>query len=655
MSYLVFARKYRPGIFDEVVRQEHVTKTLKNAVTAGRVAHAVLFCGPRGTGKTTIARILAKSMNCEKGPTPAPCGVCPSCMDITKGTSVDVHEIDGASNNGVEQIRELREYLKYLPQKSQYKIYIIDEVHMLSVQAFNALLKTLEEPPPHVMFFFATTEPHKIPLTILSRCQRHDLKRIDLESICSHMRTICDREKLIIDDASLELIAKESGGSMRDALSLLDQVAGCSAGEITHNDLVEILGVVDRKVLFDIARAVLDQDITAAVSQVDMIYDRGHNIKEFYKDLVEHFRNLLITGFQEEGQNLIQATRSEIAQMAKQAEMVSKETLIRLLDVLFAEESRIMYAQQPKLTLEFILVKLVRKNPVVPVEILLEKLEGLKSRLAELPLESSSFSIRDKEKESLKVSSANHSHFQAPPLHSFSAEDSGKDTSLPGELSEEAGSEQESARIIPAETEPRQEEEQGENFQPEENEPSFPPLSAQEKPENGVSGKVSFFQKEKEARQKKGQKEDNQEGSTNQIESSRHNPELLQDGEAIKNILFEKLPKTASVIRRSLENAEMEYHNDTNILEIHFSGNAFEKKKLVNGFPRIETIIEAIAGKKPDIRILEKNDPETTKISKTKNSLSIVEAKQTDFTPLVADALEIFEGRVIEFDNLEEV
>ncbi|WP_054701283.1 DNA polymerase III subunit gamma/tau [Desulfosarcina cetonica] len=224
MGYLVLARKYRPQTFDAVVGQQHVTQTLKNAIKAGRVAHAILFSGPRGTGKTTVARILAKAMNCETGPTETPCNHCRSCMDITAGRGVDVFEIDGASNNSVEQVRELRDNSRYMPAHSRFKIYIIDEVHMLSIAAFNALLKTLEEPPAHVMFLFATTEAHKIPITILSRCQRHDLKRIDLAAVVGHMESLCRQESVAISTNNLWRIARESGGSMRDALSLLDQI-----------------------------------------------------------------------------------------------------------------------------------------------------------------------------------------------------------------------------------------------------------------------------------------------------------------------------------------------------------------------------------------------------------------------------------------------
>jgi DNA polymerase-3 subunit gamma/tau len=269
MSYLVLARKYRPQAFDQVVEQVHITRTLTNAITSGRVAHAILFSGPRGTGKTTVARILAKAMNCEQGPTPQPCNNCRSCNEITGGHAVDVFEIDGASNNSVDQVRELRENIKYMPAHSPHKIYIIDEVHMLSAAAFNALLKTLEEPPSHVMFMFATTEPHKIPITILSRCQRYDFRRIGLDSISSHMESLCRQEGFEVDGESLGLIARESGGSMRDALSLLDQLMTCSQGQVSHEQVLDILGVIDRKVIFDLAGSILNMDIIAVLDLLD--------------------------------------------------------------------------------------------------------------------------------------------------------------------------------------------------------------------------------------------------------------------------------------------------------------------------------------------------------------------------------------------------
>jgi len=284
MSYLVLARKYRPQTFEEVVQQAHVTTTLANAILADRVAHAILFTGPRGTGKTTIARILAKAMNCIQGPLPTPCNACRSCEEITAGSSADVFEIDGASNNGVEQVRELRENIKYMPAYSKFKIYIIDEVHMLSVAAFNALLKTLEEPPEHVLFLFATTEPHKIPITIHSRCQRHDLRRIDAQALSAHMKMLCHREEREVSLESLGVIAREAGGSMRDALSLLDQVISSTSGPVAHEQLLDMLGAVDRSLLFDLADGILKKDLAGLLDILEAAYNRGTDIRRLYAE-----------------------------------------------------------------------------------------------------------------------------------------------------------------------------------------------------------------------------------------------------------------------------------------------------------------------------------------------------------------------------------
>lgn len=381
MSYLVLARKYRPQTFDEVVKQEHVTRTLKNAISSGRVAHAILFAGPRGTGKTTVARILAKSMNCAKGPTTTPCNECRSCMEITHGNAADVFEIDGASNNGVDHIRELRENIKYMPAHSPNKIYIIDEVHMLSVPAFNALLKTLEEPPSHIMFLFATTEPNKIPITILSRCQRHDLRRIDIESIIAHMDVLCRKETVDIDHPSLEMIARKSGGSMRDALSLLDQVVSCSDSAVTGDKVSDILDVVDRKLIFEISAALLDGNVSTVLEIFDEIYHRGHNIKELYFELVEHFRNLLIVKKGQKLDKLVDVPSYELDLMKKQVDKISELHLSQWLDLLFREEVGIKLSEHPKLALEIAFIRMFQVKPALPIETLIEKIDVLKKTI----------------------------------------------------------------------------------------------------------------------------------------------------------------------------------------------------------------------------------------------------------------------------------
>ena len=381
MSYLVLARKYRPQTFEEVVAQAHITRTLTNAISSGRVAHAILFSGPRGTGKTTVARILAKAMNCKEGPTAVPCNVCISCNEITAGKAVDVFEIDGASNNSVDQVRELRENVKYMPAHSLYKIYIIDEVHMLSTAAFNALLKTLEEPPSHVMFMFATTEPHKIPITILSRCQRHDFRRMDLNSISIHMASLCRQEGFEIAEESLGLIAREAGGSMRDGLSLLDQVMTCIQGPITHEQVLDILGIIDRKFIFDLSESILKADIPAVLDLLDDIYDHGHDIKKLYADLTEHFRNLLVAAMGKKVNKLVDLPSGEIDQLVAQAETTSTAVLNQIFDLLFKEEASIRLSAQPKLALEMALIRLLQSKPVLPIDVLIDKLDILREEM----------------------------------------------------------------------------------------------------------------------------------------------------------------------------------------------------------------------------------------------------------------------------------
>ena len=381
MSYLVFARKYRPQTFDTVTGQEHVTRTLTNAILAGRVAHAVLFSGPRGTGKTTVARILAKAMNCINGPTPDPCNVCRSCTEITLGNSVDVLEIDGASNNGVENVRDLRDNVKYKPAYSKYKIYIIDEVHMLSTPAFNALLKTLEEPPSHVMFFFATTEPHKIPVTILSRCQRHDFKRISLDLITGQMASICGKEDVAVSEESLLSIARGAGGSMRDALSLLDLVLSCSDGPATDENLRNILGIVDRRIIFKISEAILRSDINVLLDSLDDLYENGHNIKELYSDIMEHFRNLLVVKMDKNVNKLINLPSHEIDLMKEQVKDVPSTFLNQIFDLLYREEPAVRFSPNPKLSLEMVFFSMFQIKPALPIDFLIEKIEELRQKI----------------------------------------------------------------------------------------------------------------------------------------------------------------------------------------------------------------------------------------------------------------------------------
>lgn len=378
MAYLVLARKYRPQIFQDVVKQEHVTQTLANAIEAKRVAHAILFSGPRGTGKTTVARILAKAMNCEKGPTANVCNQCRSCTQITNGSDVDVFEIDGASNNSVDQIRELRDNIRYMPAHSRFKIYIIDEVHMLSISAFNALLKTLEEPPAHVMFMFATTEAHKIPVTILSRCQRHDFRRIDLSAMTAYLEKLCAKEGFDIPIDNLLLIAKESGGSMRDALSLLDQVISCGDTGISHEALMGMLGVVDRKVVFGISKAVLTGDMAAVLMAIDEAYTRGHDLKKLYAVLLEHFRHLMVIKIGKKVGNLVDLPRHEIDEIKRQVSDASPAYINQIFDMLFKEDQTIRFSSSPKLALEMAFMKIDQIKPALTIDMLIEQLDKLK-------------------------------------------------------------------------------------------------------------------------------------------------------------------------------------------------------------------------------------------------------------------------------------
>jgi DNA polymerase-3 subunit gamma/tau len=378
MSYLVLARKYRPQSFSDVVAQEHITQTLANAIVAGRVAHAILFTGPRGTGKTTVARILAKALNCQEGPAREPCNRCRSCEEITAGHCVDVFEIDGASNNSVDQVRELRENVKYMPAHSRYKIYIIDEVHMLSTPAFNALLKTLEEPPPHVLFMFATTEAHKIPITILSRCQRFDFRRIRMESVSRYLAKICGQEGVAVSSESLDLIARESGGSIRDSLSLLDQVTASGAKAIPHDQVVDTLGVIDRRQIHELAEALLSGDATRFIGALDEMFDRGHDVKKLFADLLEYFRNLMVLRTSREAHKLVDLPASEIDLMQQQAQRFPQTSLHQILEILFREEPAVRLSPQPKLAIEMAFFRVLQAQPALSIDTLIQKLEDLR-------------------------------------------------------------------------------------------------------------------------------------------------------------------------------------------------------------------------------------------------------------------------------------
>ncbi|MEA3543854.1 MAG: DNA polymerase III subunit gamma/tau [Thermodesulfobacteriota bacterium] len=382
MSYQVLARKWRPQLFEDLVGQEHVSQTLKNAITADRVHHAFLFTGARGVGKTSAARIFAKALNCQEGPTTQPCGVCPSCIEITKSQGLDVLEIDGASNTGVDDIRELRENIRYLPSQSRYKIFIIDEVHMLSINAFNALLKTLEEPPAHAKFIFATTEPHKIPITILSRCQRFDFKKIGLVPLQARLRTIVDQENIQVQDSGLAIIARSGGGSMRDALSTLDQVIAFCGGQIDDDEIQSLLGLVSRALLLATIKALLDREPAQLLTLVQKVDEHGHSFRQFCQQLVELVRTLVVLKVVDQPGDLIDVGEAELQEMSRLAAPASLEDLQRVLAILIRTEADIAVSNYPRLTMEMVLIKLAGLPAGIDVATLIKRLETLEQQLA---------------------------------------------------------------------------------------------------------------------------------------------------------------------------------------------------------------------------------------------------------------------------------
>jgi DNA polymerase III subunit gamma/tau len=381
VEYRVLARKCRPQVFEDVLGQEHVVRTLQNAITGGRIAHAFLFSGPRGVGKTSIARILAKALNCETGPTPTPCNQCVHCKEITGGNAIDVREIDGASNRGIDEIRELRENVKFAPASCRYKIYIIDEVHMLTREAFNALLKTLEEPPAHVIFIFATTENQKVPATILSRCQSFDFRRIPLKQIAENLKKIATEEKIRISDNGLSWIAEAGDGSLRDAQSIFDQVISYAGVEIEDPAVEEILGRSDRRFLFVLSEAVLARDAGRCLTIIDEAYNAGLDMRYFYQTLLGHFRNLLFTGIAGERDALVDLPAEEAIKLKAQAAGQTTETLQRYLEILMAEEESVRRSMNPRLNLEAVLCRMAYLSPLIPIEAVLARMEGLERRL----------------------------------------------------------------------------------------------------------------------------------------------------------------------------------------------------------------------------------------------------------------------------------
>ncbi len=375
MSYTVLARKYRPQAFEEMTGQEHVVRTLENAIKLGRVSHAYLFAGPRGVGKTTAARLLARALNCEKGPTPHPCGECRACIEIRDGISTDVSEIDGASNNGVENVREIRENAKYLPQRDRHKIYIIDEVHMLSGAAFNALLKTLEEPPGHVKFIFATTEPHKLPDTILSRCQRHNFRRIPQAAMVGRLKEICGKEKVKLSDSALTLVVRQAEGGMRDALSLLDQILAACGDNPDDAAVAEALGAIDRNLVHAFATALVRRDPKVLLERTDEVWSRGLDLERVADELALMLRHLFIAKVTGAGpEELAESDREVAVALAKEADAAQ---LARMFDVVHAAGWEIARAAQPKLAFEMTLLKAIYLAPAASIPELIARVEQL--------------------------------------------------------------------------------------------------------------------------------------------------------------------------------------------------------------------------------------------------------------------------------------
>ena len=379
MAYQVLARKYRPMLFDDVIGQQHVTLTLQNAIRQNRLASAYLFSGPRGVGKTTVARILSKAVNCENGLTDTPCNTCSSCIEINESRSLDVLEIDGASNRGIDEVRNLRESLRYSPNPNKYRIHIIDEVHMLTNEAFNALLKTLEEPPERVMFIFATTEPHKVPATILSRCQRFDFKRIANHHIVRQLKLLCEKEELDAEEEALRLIAVKGDGSMRDSESILDQVTAFAGTKITAEDTVQLLGLIRQDLFFRVTDLILNKQVDGGIELVEHIFSEGYDFTEFLLGLAEHFRNFMVaraTGSAAE----IDVSEEFASRYLQEAEKFEIEDLLRMIRITADAENALRRSANARLHLEVTLIKLIKMNSSIRLSELLSEFEQVKKK-----------------------------------------------------------------------------------------------------------------------------------------------------------------------------------------------------------------------------------------------------------------------------------
>jgi len=391
MAYLSLARKYRPQIFDELIGQEHIATTLKNAISMDTVTHAYLFSGPRGVGKTSTARILAKSLNCEKGPNPMPCGSCPSCVEITKGSSMDVIEIDGASNRGIDEIRNLKENIKFMPLHGKFRIYIIDEVHMLTQEAFNALLKTLEEPPLHVKFFFATTRPYKVLPTIISRCQRFDFRKISAQKISEKLKSIRDKEKLTLTDEAVLLMAKAADGSLRDAEVILDQLLSFAKGKVEKEDVVRALGLLEEDILFGIAGCIIKNDRKALIGHINTLIENGKDPIFIASSVISHFRDLLVVNTAKEAaSSYLALSPEEYKKLETQAREISPDEILYIIYTISTAIDLIRKTSLGRIPLEVSLLKLTERGKPGSIKEILEKLSKFGGTRSALPQESPS-------------------------------------------------------------------------------------------------------------------------------------------------------------------------------------------------------------------------------------------------------------------------
>ena len=384
MSYQALYRKFRPTEFEDVKGQEHIVTTLKNQIKADRIGHAYLFCGTRGTGKTTVAKIFAKAVNCEHPVDGSPCGECPSCRAIADGSSMNVIEIDAASNNGVDNIRQIREEVSYRPTEGKYKVYIIDEVHMLSTGAFNALLKTLEEPPSYVIFILATTEAHKIPITILSRCQRYDFHRISIDTIAARLSDLMQQEKVDVEEKAIRYVAKAGDGSMRDALSLLDQCIAFHLGEtLTYENVLEVLGAVDTEVFSRLLRQIIDKNVAAAISILDELVDEGRELGQLVSDFTWYLRNLLLIQSSDDMEEVLDMSQDSIDALKEEAKLISPEVLLRYIRIFSELGNQVRYASQKRIVIEIAIIKLCRPEMETDQTSIIDRLESLEQKMAQ--------------------------------------------------------------------------------------------------------------------------------------------------------------------------------------------------------------------------------------------------------------------------------